>query len=134
MSTSFARADHVHDTVLGRTSATDVNQTSTSSGTDVVLTSMTLTPAAGTYWVYFDSTVVNSGNGAERVLVSLYVNGVQRAHTLKRIGIAGGAQSNVTIGDIVSVNGSQAIDIRWRVPAGTGTCFERSLHVVRIGP
>lgn len=118
---------------LTNTAATATATTTTTSVTDVLLDNMTLTPASGTYFVTFSTSGLNSGNGAERNWYSIYVNGVQNAASERRLGIAGGATIPINTSAIVTVNGSQAIEIRWRVAAGTGTSYQRSLNCVRIG-
>jgi hypothetical protein len=133
VSTSFARADHVHDTIVANFAASATGDITTASLTDVVLDSMTLTPGAGTYLILFSASTVNSGNGAERNYFSIYANGVQVTATERKVGIAGGAYVPVSISAPVTVGASQAIDIRWRVIAGTGTTSQRRLMLIRLG-
>ncbi len=133
VSTSFARADHTHaTTILNQVASATVDDTSISL-TDVLIAGMTLTPTAGTYLVTFSSSVLNSGNGATRLFVSIYSGGTQVAHSEREIGVSGAANSCVQSGAIVTVNGSQAIEARWRAVAGTNTAHERSLVIVRLG-
>jgi hypothetical protein len=133
VSTSFARADHTHNTVLVNsvTSATDAP--TTTSTTDVQVPNMSVTPVAGTYLVMFAGSTLNSGNGAERNFFNLYSGGVVIPYSEQRIGISGAAASAVNIQAITTVNGSQAIQAFWRVIAGTGTIYQRSLIITRIG-
>lgn len=133
VSTSFARADHVHNTTIANSVASATTDDTTTSATYVVIVGMTLTPAAGTYIAIFSSSMVNSGNGATRMFVSIYSDGVQVAYSEREIGIGGGANVPVHTSAVVTVNGSQAIDVRWRAVAGTNTAHERSLAILRIG-
>jgi len=118
--------------------ATNYQQTSTASATTtstsfVAMTGMTITtPAAGTYLVNFSTSTVNSGNSADRNYFALYVGGSIVSHTERRVGISGGAYVPAVISAIVSVDGSQNIEVRWRVTAGTGTVQQRTLSAVRI--
>jgi hypothetical protein len=132
-STSFARADHIHNTTIANSVASATTDDTTASLTDVLIVGMTLTPAAGTYLATFSSSVLNSGNGASRLFVSIYSNAVQVAHSEREIGISGGANVPVQTNAVVTVNGSQAIEARWRAVAGTNTAHERSLTIIRLG-
>jgi hypothetical protein len=131
-STSFARADHVHQTAIANSAVSATADIATVSVTDVLLDSMTLTPAAGTYLALFCSSTVNSGNGAERNYFSLYSGGVKDTGSERTIGISGGSYSAVTSMGVFTVNGSQAIEVRWRVIAGTGTTKARRLTLIRL--
>lgn len=131
-STSFARADHIHDTTIAYSTASATASDTTTSVTDTLIASMTITPAAGVWDVNFRGSTLNSGNGAERNYFSVYVGGVQVAASEIRVGIAGGAVVPIATGGIVTVNGSQAIQIRWRVAAGTGTVYQRAMSVRRL--
>jgi hypothetical protein len=132
-STSFARADHTHAVSVSTSEATATADDTTASLTDTAIVSMTLTPAAGTYLVMWTGSVVNSANGAERTWVSVYSNGVQVSATERSIGTSGGAYSPAITHAIVTVTGSQAIDIRWRVAGGTSTVRSRRLSLARVG-
>lgn len=132
-STSFARADHTHNTVIANSSATATADDTTTSATDVVIVGMTLTPAAGTYVAIFSSSGLNSGNGATRMFFSIYSGGSQVTHSERELGIAASANVAIHTAATVTVNGSQAIDVRWRAVAGTNTVHERSLTLIRLG-
>lgn len=111
--------------------------TTTNSGTDALLNSMTSTPAAGTYSVQFNCDVqCNSPGGA--VSFSIYVGGSQIAVSLlKTIPLDGGTLSIGTGRDIiflieeVAVNGSQAVEVRWSTSSGTATVGNRKLRLRR---
>jgi hypothetical protein len=94
---------------------------------------MTLTPPAGTYLVVFSTSTVNSGNGSERNYFNIYAGGVLVVGTERQVGIGGGAWVAVYTNTSCTVNGSQAIETRWRVIGGTGTVKSRRLSIVRIG-
>lgn len=133
VSNSFARADHVHNTIIANSVASATADDTTASATDVLIVGMTLTPAAGTYLATFSTSATNSGNGSTRMFFSIYSATVQVAHSEREIGINGGINVAVHTNAVVTVNGSQAIEARWRAVAGTNTCHERSLTLIRLG-
>jgi hypothetical protein len=106
----------------------------TTSSTDVVATGMTLTPAAGTYLVWFSS-VVKPGNTDEQAPASIYVDGVQVAASERPVGRGGSptfaSQYGFCASARVTVNGTQAIEGRWRSTAGTATMFHRTLKILK---
>lgn len=118
--------------------ATATADTTTTSATYVLMDSMTKTPPAGTYLVWFSTTVEHS-NQSVAVNVSLYVGGVQDTDTERSpvtrtnaIG-ANACPSVVAINAKVVVNGSQAIEVRWnRASAGTATARERTMDILRV--
>lgn len=129
---SFARSDHTHAVSLSYSSVNATGSTTTTSTSPVLLDSMSITPAAGTYTINFNTSTVNSGNGAKRNFFILNVGGSDIAETQRTVGTGGGAYSPISISYIVTVNGSQAITVRWSVLAGTGTALERTLTAVKI--
>lgn len=131
-STSFARADHTHAVSIDNSSATATADDTTTSATDTLMNSMTLTPAAGVYLALWSGSIVNSANGAERTFISLYVGGSQVTATERSIGTSGGAYASSSVSSIVTVNGSQAVELRWRVAGGTSTVHSRRLTVLKV--
>jgi hypothetical protein len=107
----------------------------TTSASDVLVASMTITPGAGNYRVWFSSSFEGSSSGS-REYVSLYVNGVQLAHTEREIfqesSIPGTSFNVATHAYITGVQASQAIEVRWRTTAGTATMHERTLVVESV--
>lgn len=110
----------------------------TNSGTDAVITSMTTTPAAGTYLVLFNTDMISNAAGAA-ITFSIYLGGSQIAATQRKIiPFDGGTLSSLTarglatLQALVAVNGSQAIDIRWSTSGGTATLSDRSLITLRV--
>jgi hypothetical protein len=129
---SFALSDHTHKTVVANDIATATADDTTASTTDVLIVGMTLTPAAGTYLALFSSSFLNSANGASRLFISIWSAAAQVAHSERNIGIAGGSNVPGHTNAIVTVNGSQAIEARWRAVAGTNTCHQRSLTLIKL--
>jgi hypothetical protein len=113
--------------------ATSTTTTTTTSGTDVLLSGLTLTPPAGTYWVIASTDLLHSNNGAE-IYISIYVDGVQIAHSERMIenprwtnaSWEGFTQA------LVTVDGTEAIELRWRTNTGTATANNRAIGVMRV--
>ena len=119
--------------------ATATGATTTTSGTDGVMNSMTITPPAGTYIVIFSTWCSHSTNGAT-VTISIYNNGTQDTGSLvtilPRVTSSAGtpATFDLPVG-IISVEvatGSDAIAIEWSTSSGTATCTNRTLDLVRL--
>jgi hypothetical protein len=114
--------------------ATATADTTTVSASDVLVDSMTKTPAAGNYLVWFTGALSHSSNNAE-AWASVYVGGAQEADS-ERYFRRGGGQGNVatpfTCVAKVTVNGSQAIEGRWRTSGATATMHERSLTILKV--
>lgn len=110
----------------------------TASTTDVVLTGMTITPAAGTYLVLF-STWLTHSTGNASVTMSIYSGGVQKAASSTSAipfeGSIGSITQDMPLGmnGVVTVNGAQAIAIEWRTSLGTATAHSGILNILRIG-
>ena len=117
---------------LNATEATATGTINTSSTTDVLATSMTITPAAGTYLVIFAATVSSDTNSG-LVYTSIWAAGAQVAASE----LSGNpknspdrhAHTNIAK---VTVNGAQAIEGRWRVGSGTGSMYQRTLEIVKV--
>lgn len=118
--------------------ATATGAVTTTSTSYVLMPGMTLTPPAGTYLVLYSFwTTYSAANQA--VFGSIYAGGtfITTSQRVARQGQSSvGTVSNfglVVAGhDIVTVNGSQAIELRWQVSTGTGTANDRTLSIIRI--
>ena len=98
---------------------------------DTVITGLTLTPPAGDYTATFDSTVDSTTN-ARLHTFSIYVNGVQVASTVRTIFTDTAKYQSISIkSGKLTVNGSQAIDVRWAMSAGVGTIYQRIFTLTR---
>ncbi len=130
--TALALANHVHQTKADVTNVTGTSIITTTSTTDVVLTGQTLTPGAGNWLATFSCNTSNT-NGNTNTNFSIYVNGVQVAVTERQVRIVGNAIAQfVSITTLLTgVTGGQAVDVRWRVSANTGTVTNRELVLVR---
>lgn len=110
----------------------------TTSGTDAVMTGMTVTPIAGTYFVIFTGNVQMNLAG-DFIFNSIYMGGTQDTTSILQFApfaggtlTAGQASVPITNQGVYTVNGSQAIDIRWHVSGGTGTSTNRKMTLLRI--
>lgn len=108
------------------------NYITTTSTSDIIATGMTLTPVAGTYMVTFSSSVSGS------VILSLWSGG-QPVLGTERITISKAIEhywrndiNNVMTQGIVTVDGSQEIEVRWRVSDHTGTMYARNLSIMQV--
>lgn len=124
---------------ISTTQVTATSNATTTSGTDVLMTGMTTTPIAGTYFVMFSAVVQQAGAG-QSVTVSIYSNAVQDTASIRDFApfdggtlSAGSASCVCTTQGVYTVNGSQVIQIEWHVSGSTGTVFQRNLTLLKIG-
>ena len=109
------------------------------SATDVLVPGMTLTPGAGDYLVWFSGSLDDLLPATGEIMnVSLYVNGVQVAHTERQI------MNEQSLDDIATtlpamfqalvtgVGATDTIEVAWRTDTGTMTMHERTLVVARV--
>ncbi len=123
------------------TSAT--GNVSTTSGTFSVITGMSITPPlAGSYLVFFSGTLFNTVTNTTGEY-SLFVNAVQQKTRgidtqVQILGLITLTTALISVPgaliDVVSVTGTDAVDIRYRRTAGAGNigCGDRSLSLVRV--
>lgn len=133
---SLLRGDATWVAIGDTTQAYQPGTITTTSTSDVLATGMSVTPVAGTYLVLFSGSFgVSSGSGS--VFASIYADGTQQASSERRLTNGGNmftsARMPFTSQAIVTVNGSQAIQGRWRVSTATGTMLDRTITLIRIG-
>lgn len=124
---------------IANSSVNATADTTTTSTTDVLIGSMTLMPVSGTYEVHFCTTLAENTNNAN-IFVSIYDGGSQvvgsemSATPQIQGGVTPSLNMRVPICTLATatVNGSQAIEGRWRVSAGTGTAHTRILFISRM--
>jgi hypothetical protein len=110
----------------------------TTSTTDVVMTGMTITPPAGTYFVDFGTWMTNT-TGNQTATISIYSGGVQKASSVTTIipfsGAIGSVNDGVAVSTngIVTVNGTQAIAIEWHTAGGTASAHNGTMDIMKIG-
>ncbi len=107
------------------------NTITTASLTDVVITGTTLTPSAGNYVIMFNAGQVGNTNANRITTFSIYINGVLLADSPRSVANASTSSEHITIISKATVNGSEAIDIRWRVSANTSTVTNRTLTLIK---
>ena len=115
-----------------------VTNTTTTSGTDSVL--ITITPSvAGSYLGVFVGTMMQNQAG-QSITTSFYLNGVQDATTVVDAApVAGGLLSGsvsvpwLNIGGPYTLSTTGTLAIEWHVSGGTGTAQQRQLYIVKVG-
>lgn len=106
----------------------------TTSTTDVVITGFTVTPVAGRYAVWFNARM-QSSNGSAINRWTVYRQGVAVTDSLRgsRFG-ASATDTTASTQTVVSVNGSESVDVRVRRDGGTLSVFDRTITLIRLGP
>ncbi len=129
---SFVRSDHVHNTVLANqnvTSQTTINNFTNASDTQILST----TPAVGTYLVLFNFNITVNSNH-DTATGNIYSGGAKVSDSERARG--SGEESSIPLilsgQTIITVNGSQLVELRCRVTASS-TIGNRSLTLIRIG-
>lgn len=138
-STSFARADHTHKVDINSVSA-EVSTTTaatTTSTTFVAMTTMTDTPAAGTYLVIWSGTVTSSASGAT-LSVAIFNGATEKTDSLRTCipfssqALAVAQPMVMSTQGVVTATGSAAITIQWHTTSGTATVNARTMNLIRI--
>ena len=120
-----------------RTPVTASGTITTTSLTDVLATGMTDTPPAGTYLVFFTNStyMVTTGSGYY-VATSIWAAGAQNAASQLHAADSTDYDTPATCVAFVTVNGSQAIEGRWRRSnTGCGTAYmvgRRTLSMMKV--
>lgn len=121
--------------VLPYTTVTATTSAATTSATYVQITTMTATPASGTYYVHFVSNYENSAGSATNTF-GLHKAGTVVTYTEQIVGEGGvdtdSYRTSISIQDIVTVNGSEVVDIKYKTSTGTLTVYNRSMMFVRL--
>ena len=116
--------------------ATATTSTSTTSSTYQVINSMTLTPASGTYLVTFSSSADGS-SGMGQYDYSIFLGGTEQTHSTRNLLYTAGthvAGARLTMHSqaIVTANGSQAIDVRFKASSGTFNVYARNMYLIKL--
>lgn len=121
------------------TQITATSSATMTSGTDALMTGMTVTPIAGTYFVIFSGVVQQAGAG-QSITLSIYSGGTQDAASIRDFAPFDGGTLSATTASccaatqgVYTVNGSQVIQIEWHVSGSTATVFQRNLTLLKIG-
>jgi hypothetical protein len=112
--------------------ATATAQHSTTSTTDILANGMTLTPASGTYMVWFTGTYDNSVKGND-VICSIYAGG-SRENASESVYAPGGNNYKAGFACVarVTVNGSQAIEGKFKAGGATASVYARTLSILKV--
>lgn len=119
--------------------ATDLSLSQITSTAYVNMAGMTLTPVAGVYNVSFSGSFNSNTNGSN-VWVCLFVGGVQVAHSERAV-IPQFATTlsfasitlNLMTQAWATVNGSQAIEVKWKITGGgTASTGARSVNIFKV--
>jgi hypothetical protein len=108
--------------------------TTTSSLTDVVINSMSLTLLQGDYDILFDS-YYDMNTATSRITdFSCYLNGVQIPTSIRRYFTTdSSAPTSVSICfKLTGVTNNQVLDVRWKVAGNTATIYQRTLTATKI--
>jgi hypothetical protein len=107
---------------------------STTSSTDALITGFTVTPVAGRYAVWFNARM-QSSQGAATNNWRVYKDGVGVSDSDRgaRFGAAN-TDFPCSTQTVISINGSQAVDVRVRRTGGTLTVYDRTITLIRLGP
>jgi len=105
----------------------------TSSATDVVITGFTVTPQAGTYalWANQDSSCTQNNS---TITQTTYLGGAAVTDSIRRTqSVSANFIFQQTTETVITVNGSQAVDIRVKTNQGSYTVNGRTLLLIRLG-
>ena len=118
--------------------ATQTGDTTTTSGTDVLIAGMQITLGAGDdgdYLIEFSSSVENTNNGNTQEVV-IYAGATPTIVLASERRIENGAGQAAPVHCLARVNGlvaTDTIEVRWRTSGNTATAHERVLIAQRIG-
>ena len=106
---------------------------STTSSTDVVITGLTVTPVSGRYALFYSADITIGSNNRVAECVA-YVGGTVVERTRRDTqGVGSNYRSaQQTIAEII-VDGTEAVDIRVNISAGSLNVFGRRLLLIRLG-
>jgi hypothetical protein len=115
--------------------ATATGTITTTSASDVQMTTMTLTPGAGTYLVLF-STSLSHSNAAGETYVSIYANTSKVAASERRLTYTDLKQIGLIVPlatqAVVTVAAAQVIEVKWRTSTSTATAYQRAMTLLKI--
>lgn len=132
-SSTNATWQNVTASTITNDEVTGTSTITTTSATAVLMTGMTVTPAAGDYLVWFTGDHIDSTNGAT-ITTSIYVNGALVTSSERLFTNSTNTQrTSFCCVAKVTVTGVEAIEGRWRRTAGTATNTRRSLAYIKVG-
>lgn len=132
----YIQVQHLPAASFVKDSVMQNNTITTTSTSDVLATGMTLTPLSGTYLVFFTgSGFINGTMGSGRYIeTSIYVGGVRDTSSIRDFVDQNNYYTPFNCFTVATVNGSQAIEGKWRTTYGTATMYGyRVLSIVKVG-
>jgi len=106
---------------------------SITSGTDVAITSMSLSPTPGTYAVWYHGSVVVGTNNAQGT-TSLYRAGALLTDSPRIVTASGSNYATIASTQVIAAfTSGQTCDARMKTSAGTFSTTFRSLLMIRLG-
>jgi len=118
--------------IIGATGTITTTATAYPAFASTGLLGAALIPAAGTYVVIFGSSVSQSAN-TNSVKITMFSAGTEVINSV-RTWVRGSGASTGTVSTqvLVTVDGTQIIDMRWLVNTGTGTMNQRSMTFIQV--
>jgi len=105
----------------------------TASATDVVVTSFSVTPQAGTYAIWYNASVTITTNNT-LLRGSIYKGGILIADSTRASQASGGGWSGLSSTMTTSqFSGTQTCDVRVRSSSGNISVLDRTLIMIRLG-
>jgi hypothetical protein len=105
----------------------------TSSTTDVLITGFSTTPSAGTYAVFYSASVFGTTSPQNNTW-TIYKAGSAVSDSLRtQISSRSNQTMNQSTQSIVQFDGTQTVDVRVSIAAGSLTVNQRSLLLIRLG-
>lgn len=111
--------------------------TISSTGADVLLTTMTITATPGTYIAWFSSDIT-SANGGSAIACSFYNNGTQMTSSMRKIiPFSGGTLTSGNARAVMSFQDTPvitagALEVRCSISSSTATANDRTLTMLRV--
>jgi len=105
----------------------------TTSSTEVIITGFTVTPTAGTYSVWANSSMQSSG-ASSTIQGSLYKNGSQVADSTRSMKVSGSNTPMIySTMSVIQFNGTDTCDLRVQTSSATLSVNNRSMLLIRLG-
>lgn len=130
---SFSKSDHIHNIQVARSSAATSATATRTTNTYALLTSMSVTPGAGTWIVMFSGAISHTTNNAT-IEITIYVNGVEdtTAHRLWSCSSGTNDRGVLTTMAVSTVAAAQTIEVWWKTSGATATFADRTLIAFRV--
>lgn len=111
---------------------------STSTTSTATISGITTTLTTGNYLVWFDCDI-NSATGGSVVTIGIYVNGAQTTNSQRKFMpfaggtlTAGNQRITASVHDLITVSGSQTVDVRWSSSSAGMTTAESCMSWLKV--